>query len=631
MTLRVAVLTVLGVLFVGLDLARPYTLGSAGVWLWLAGLGLLAAAGELLSSRRVSWRRALPFLALGLLLLPTILGQVQELGSDGIQYYAYWRSLAFDFDLEVRNDYALLGWNPDQPPVLPIGAPLLWSPLLFVVHLGRQGLRLFGASAPTGVEPIYQATACLASLAYGAAGLFLLLDTLKRWAPPAAAFWATVLVWVGSPLRFYLSVLPAFAHGAEFFAAVLVVRGYLSLRERPSPRRALLAGAACGLAFLTRPQDALLLGLPGLDLLWQWLRGPERRSLAWALGALGTGFVLAALPQILVWQITFGVPVLVPHQAIHGASFLHFGQPQLLATLISPRGGLFTSHPVLLVASLGLCGLALLDRRYVLGVLPVLLGMWYLNASVFDWYQVRRFTGLVPLLAPALAVALAPLSRAGAPTLALTAFLVLRFDLAVDSLRSAPGDAAPPRAALHALADGLAADAYGVLEPVAPRAAVGLLAAYTGETVLTEPVTEIALGGETTLLRLPRPARHVSGVEVEDGRACRWITSQDARLFLPVARGSEVIVTMQARALETVEPQFVELLWNDVAAERLPMMPAWSSYRFHVPRSAVRAGTNVLLLRFERAPIFHRTRGHGPKEVRPAAIESLTLHRGPGS
>lgn len=627
MNLRLAILAVLGSLFVGLDLARPYARGGLHGWLWLLGLVLLAAVGEWLSSRGVTLRQALPSLALGLLLLPTILGQTQEVGSDGIQYYAYWRSLAFDFDLDLRNDYALLGWNQDQPPVLPIGAPLLWSPPLFLVHLGREGLRLFGAAGPTGVEPIYQATACLASLAYGAAGLFLLLDTLKRWVPPAAAFWATVLVWVGSPLRFYLSVLPAFAHAAEFLAAVLVLRSYLSLRERPDLKRGLLAGTACGLAFLIRPQDGLMLALPGLDLVWRWIKGPERRPLWRAAAGLGLGFLLAALPQLLAWQITFGVPLLIPHQAIHGAAFLHADRPQLLATLISARGGVFVSHPVLVVAAAGLLGLARRDRRYVLAVLPVLLGMWYLNASVFDWYQVRRFTGLVPLLAPGLALVLVPLCRAGVLPLALTAFLVLRFDLAVDSLRSVPGDAAPPRAAVTAMADGLAADAYRIIEPVAARTAVGLLASYTGEAVLAEPVTEIDLGRETTLLRLPRPARHVSGVEVEDGRAGRWITAQDARLFLPVARPSEVIVTLSARALETVEPQFVELLWNEVAAERLPMTPAWRTYRFHVPESAVRTGTNVLSLRFERGPLFHRMRGHGPKEVRPAAIEWLTLHR----
>jgi len=628
LNLRIGI-AVLVALFLGLDLTRPYAARGLEGWLWLVGLALLAVVGKWLGSRGASWRQALPFLALGLMLLATAVGQSQELKSDGIRYYAYWRSVAFDLDLEVRNDWALLGFTLDEPPVLPIGAPLLWSPLLFVVHLGREAIRLLGAPSPTGVEPIYQATACLASLIYGAAGLFLLLDTLKRWVPAAAAFWATVLVWVGSPLRFYLSVLPAFAHAAEFFAAVLVLRSYLCLREKPDGRRGLLAGAACGLAFLVRSQDALVLALPGLELVWRWARGPDRRPLSWAVGGLGLGFLLAALPQLLVWQITFGVPILIPHQAIHGAAFLHAQRPELLAMLISPGGGLFTSYPVLLLAGLGLLGLLRRDHRYVLGAIPVLLAMWYLNASVFDWYQVRRFTGVVPLLAPGLALLLVPLVRAGVLPLGLLALLTLRYDLAVDSLRSTPGDPAPPRTALTTLADGLAADAYRIIEPAAPRAAVRLLAAYTGEAVLAEPVTEIGLGRDTTLLRLPRPARHFSGVEVEDGRACRWISAQDARLFLPVAQPSDVIVTLSARALETVEPQAVELLWNEAVAGHLSMEPSWVRYRFHVPRSAVRAGTNVLYLRFERGPIFHRMRGRGPKEVRPAAIESLTLHRGP--
>ena len=102
-----------------------------------------------------------------------------------------------------------------------------------------------------------------ATLLYGTAGLFLLMHTLRRWVGPWAAFWATVIAWVGSPLRFYLSVLPGTAHGVEFFAAVLVLRAYLALRDRPDRRRAFLAGAACGLAFLTRSQDGLLLLRPG--------------------------------------------------------------------------------------------------------------------------------------------------------------------------------------------------------------------------------------------------------------------------------------------------------------------------------------------------------------------------------
>jgi hypothetical protein len=45
----------------------------------------------------------------------------------------------------------------------------------------------------------------------------------------------------------------------------------------------------------------------------------------------------------------------------------------------------------------------------------------------------------------------------------------------------------------------------------------------------------------------------------------------------------------------------------------------------------VREGTNELVLRFDRAPLFRRTRGYGPHEVRPAAIASITLERTPAA
>src|SRR5207247_3155132 len=141
--------------------------------------------------------------------------------------------------------------------------------LVVLVHLGREAARVFGAGAPTGTEPVYQAAVCQATLLYGTAGLFLLMHALRRWVSPAAAFWTTVIAWVGSPVRFYLSVLPGLAHGVEFFAAVLVLRAYLALRERPDRRRALLAGATCGLVFLTRSQDGLLLGLPAIELAYR--------------------------------------------------------------------------------------------------------------------------------------------------------------------------------------------------------------------------------------------------------------------------------------------------------------------------------------------------------------------------
>jgi hypothetical protein len=314
---------------------------------------------------------------------------------------------------------------------------------------------------------------------------------------------------------------------------------------------------------------------------------------------------------------------------LHGDQFLHPAEPQLAGTLVSPRGGLFLSHPVLLAACLGLLALAFRDPAYVAAVVPVLLASWYLNASVFDWYHVRRFTGLVPLLAPGLGMVVRPVSRGGTLVMALLCFFALRYDLAVDALRAIPGDPAPLRAVLAETANALAEGGYRLTERVAPRVAAAGLSAFTGESVLQDEVTQVDLGGAPSLLRLPLPARNLSAPSVEDGVLCRWVTDRDARLFLPIARSSAAIVTVKARALETDEPQALELLWDEVSLGSQPMVAAWADYRFHVPAERVHAGINVLALQFARGPIYHRVRGSGPREVRPAALASITLHRAP--
>jgi hypothetical protein len=591
------------------------------------GAALVVALWSWLRERSLPARERLPWIALLAFLVPTLVDHTRRIDpGDPVHYYAYLRSLLFDGDLDLSNDYPLLGWHLNAAGILPIGAPLLWSPLVLVVHVLRQAARLFGLAPPDGTEPLYQAAACLASVLCGAAGLFLLAHTLRRWFPPAASFWTTVCVWLGSPLRFYLSVVPPVAHAAEFLAAVLVLRSYLAFRDSASVRAGALCGAACGLAFLTRPQDGLFLVLPAVELLRRLWRGPDRASLARAALGLAGGFLLAALPQLIVWQALYGTPLLIPHQRIHGAGFV-MPHPELAGALFSPRGGLFASHPVLLVAAVGLVAFLRRDARYVAAAVPVLLAGWYVNASVFDWYHVRRYTGLVPLLAPGLAVVLTPLTRVGWVLPALLAFLVLRVDQAVDGLRALPGQPAPLRRVVGEAADRLAADAYHALEPLLPRLAVRGLAAYTGEALLEEPVARIDLAGEPAVLRLPEPARKVSGLEVEDGELCRWVTDRDARLYLPLAWSGPLVVTIHARALETDEPQVLRVLWNETAVGDAPMVPAWSDYRFRVPGELARAGTNTLALVFDRGPIYRRVRGEGPREVRPAALAWITLHR----
>ena len=181
--------------------------------------------------------------------------------------------------------------------------------------------------------------------------------------------------------------------------------------------------------------------------------------------------------------------------------------------------------------------------------------MWYVNASVFDWYHVRRYTGIVPLLAPGLAVLIAPLARTVVP-IAVIAFLAWRYDLAVDGLRPLPGVAVPVRSAMARVADDLAA---GTLSD--PRAA----RARSGRARCSPPTrasgcwransSHVDLGGDDALLRIPEPARHLSAPTFEDGVAARWVTDRDARLALPIDAPAGLVLRLRARALETPEPQ----------------------------------------------------------------------------
>jgi hypothetical protein len=423
-----------------------------------------------------------------------------------------------------------------------------------------------------------------------------------------------------------MSTLPSFAHAAEFFAAALALASFLALRRRPGIASAAMAGAAAGLSFTVRSQAGLLLLPPGLFLLWRLARGPERRA-ALANGlACGAAFIAAALPQLVVWHILFGTPLLVPHEVMHGSGFV-LETPEYLGVLIAPEAGLLTSHPALLAALLGLLLSARRDPGYLALVLPALVAGWAVNASVFNWYQIRRFTGLVPLLAPGLARIAVPLSRAGLVPMFALACLAYRYDLAVDTLRAQQGDPAPVRATLQELGDGLAADGYALLEPRAPRAAAWWLDAWADVGILEQPVTTLELASERARLRLPAPARHLSAPELEDGAPARWVTDSEARLFLVSAWRGPVTLSLAARALETLHPQSVELLWNGTPLGRLPTEPRWREYRFDVPAELVRHGTNVVVVRFERAPIYRRIRGEGPRQVRPAALGTLRLWR----
>ncbi len=618
----------LALALVAADLIRPSL--EPGIPVFQATLVLLAVA--------LAWRMRLSdlreggerwaLLALLVLCAFLYLRHPRSLDADGIHYFTYARSLIGDRDLDLANDYGLLGQEMHAKNVLPIGAPLVWGVLLVPLYAVLSLLGLVFGFTVTGAEPMFIAAACLVSIVLGGLGLFLLYRELRDFAGPLASLLTVLLIWFGSPLRFYMRVLPSFAHAIEFFAGVLVLVASRRLRETGSPGWALKAGLACGLVYLVRSQDGLLLLVPAIFAFDAWL---SHRSLGRMLreGAITlAGFASLAWIQSAVWWSMFATPFLVPHKVLHGEAFAAPAAPKLLEMLLSDRGGLFSTYPVTLIAVIGLPFALRRSRPWAVSALLVLFLQWRLNASIFDWYQVRRFTGTIPLISLGLLMVTPPLARAGVLAGALLLLLVHQYDVAVDSLRPLPGAPVPVQAALREVADSIASPVYEGLEALSPKVAVAFLQGYTGSPLLLTGRSDLDLGRDDWWLRLPRPARRFSEVETEDGSLCRFVDGREARLWLPLRGQGELRISFEIRAIETETPQKFEVEVNGRSLGRQEIAPSWQTARFVLPETVWREGTNEIVLKFEQAPLFFKLRGYGARAYRAAAIRKITFHRG---
>lgn len=618
----------MAVALVAVDLMRPSL--PPGIPVFQATLTLLAMAllwRWFLRDRRSGGERW-ALLVLVLLCAVLYLRHPRSLDADGIHYFTFARSLIADRDLNLSNDYALLGQEMHAKNVLPIGAPLVWGILMVPLYLLLSTLGAGMGFAVTGAEPAFIAAACLTSIALGGAGLFLLYRELRDHTGPQAALLAVLLIWFGSPLRFYMRVLPSFAHAIEFFAGVLVIVASRRLRATGGSRAALMAGLACGLVYLVRSQDGLLLLVPAIFAFDAWL-GHRQFGRMVKEGALVLfGFASLAWIQSAVWWSMFGTPFLVPHKTLHGEAFASSSAPRMLEMLLSDRGGLFSTYPVVLLAVLGLPFAFRKNRAWAVAAIVVLLLQWRLNASIFDWYQVRRFTGTIPLIAIGLLAITPALARASVLAATVLVLLVHQYDVAIDSLRPLPGAPVPVRAALQETADSLATPVYQGLERVSPGLAVAFLEGYTGSPFLQEGRSDLDLGRADWWLRLPRRARRFSEVETEDGSLCRFVDGREARLWLALRGRGELRLSFEIRAMETEAPQRFEVEVNGHSLGEQEIAPAWQTVRFVLPESVWRQGTNEIVLKFEQAPHFFRSRGYGARAYRAAAIRRITFHGG---
>ena len=370
---------------------------------------------------------------------------------EGIAYYVYLRSAVFDGDLDFTNEYETFNLDDVDPRLLtptPTGVPrnvhavgpaVVWSPFLAVGHMlqslssGSTELTPFGTERRTreardqeifgrGYAHVFVAAAPIGSIALLALASVLWFREIARLVPPRDAAVGVVAAIVAGPLLWYTFFEPSMSHAPTAACVVFAVVAWRVWARHPSAGRALLVGLTPGLLAIQRWQFILWVVVPVGHLLFLAVRrgrrvaGPGEPApvcmtslLAGGhLGLILLGTLIGLLPQFLAWKLVWGSWVVNPM----GGGYLSWSEPKLLSVVWSQRHGLFTWHPVLLLAVIGFVPAWKRDRLLTGVGLGLLLALVYVNGAVEDWwgndsFGQRRFAGLYPFFAWGLSAALA--------------------------------------------------------------------------------------------------------------------------------------------------------------------------------------------------------------------------------
>ena len=393
---------------------------------------------------------------------------------EGISYYVYLRSAVFDGDLDFTNEYEVFNLDDADPRLLSptptgvsrnvhaVGPAVVWSPFLAVGRV-LQGLSSesseltpFGTERPTrealdqetfgrGYAHVFVAAAPIGSIALLGLASVLWYREIARLLPPRDAAVGVVAAIVAGPLLWYTFFEPSMSHAPTAACLVFAMVAWRVWARDPSAGRALLVGLTAGLLAMQRWQFILWVVVPMGHLLYLAVRrdrpvpgvgesgaagsggssavkppSPVCMTTPLTAGHLGLimlGTLIALAPQFLAWKLVWGSWVVNPTGG--GVDFirLSWSEPKMLSVMWSQRHGLFTWHPVLLLAVIGFVPAWKRDRLLTGVCLGLFLAMVYVNAAVADWwgsdsFGQRRFAGLYPFFAWGLSAALASVRSA---------------------------------------------------------------------------------------------------------------------------------------------------------------------------------------------------------------------------
>ena len=343
---------------------------------------------------------------------------------DGVGFYAYVRSPLIDHNFSFSSDWE----NPKKelqmlflvdhfvenpitktghlPNYYPVGPAILWSPFLIISHLAvLASIHLGGHIPADGHSWPYMVAMAGATALYGFAGLCLSFAVVRRFVTERWAFWATLGIWIATPLPVFMYFVPSWPHTHSIFVNALFLWYWLRTRGTRTPRQWLLLGLVSGLMIEVHYPNIVFLLAPAYEMVaayidaWRkrsqdshaFLESVKRHSL-WAGGLL-----VALLPTFVTRQIVFGNPF-----SVGAYSLWNWKSPAFGLVLFSTEHGVLVFAPILVLSLAGL--LCLCRSQPSLGAIFLsIIVAFYCVIAFYPWWSGvfgpgnRYFLSLTPL------------------------------------------------------------------------------------------------------------------------------------------------------------------------------------------------------------------------------------------
>ena len=258
-----------------------------------------------------------------------------------------------------------------------VGSALVWFPAYVLgdaMRLVIPSLKRFprnGLSLPYNVPVI--ASSALAGLLALLAGFSICRRQYGQF--PSAM--AAIGVWLGTPLLWYSLRNPIMSHVMSAAACTTVVWLSMRISAAASSRSLFACGIAAGVAFAIRPQDGTFLLVP----LFFLSRVELARSMKPFL-ALGSGFLLGSLPELVVSSFIYGTPVGFLTGGGAARPFAAFERIWWWEPIFSWYHGLIPWSPFIVLSITGFYFLWRDDRRLAVAALYSFLAQWAVNATL---------------------------------------------------------------------------------------------------------------------------------------------------------------------------------------------------------------------------------------------------------